>query len=129
MTMNKSPTLKTPKKLVVKEVVKPKCPKHLQDMHFDSAEGTWRCSLEECRMIARRKEETTNAPKSDVKFNISLEMISTQDESEDSYLIVASAGGQRTVIDVTDYVDMVIDENTNSVTLCLMFNQVKRVRL
>lgn len=105
----------------------PSCPRHNVSMYLDRSEATWRCSTEGCRIIARRKEETSVAV-TPPKANIGLEIVSNLD-SEEEYVLVVSSGGQRTLVDVSDYVDMIIDEQTNSVTLCLMFHNVKRVRL
>lgn len=107
----------------------PVCPKHNRNMVFDRSDTTWKCGTLGCRVVARRKDDSSETQqKIKRKFNVSLEIISGQDE-DDNYVLVASVDGERTIVDVTDYVDMIIDEQTNSVTLCLMFHHVKRVRL
>lgn len=107
----------------------PMCPKHGSGMRFDKSDSVWRCVHTDCRVVARRKDdEYLPESTSDDKQKLSLEIV-TDSEGEESYRVIVSTNGLHTTVDVSDHVEMVIDEQTNSVTLCLLFNDVRRVYL
>lgn len=123
--------IKTAPRSMIKNPDLPVCPKHRTNMTFDRSDTTWKCRVDGCRVVARRKDDS--APQQQFsdpnqKFSTHLEVITLQD-GEENYLLATTAGGKTTIIDVTDHIDMVIDEHTNSVTLCLLFNDVKRTYL
>lgn len=121
--------IKTAPRTMVKNPDRPVCPKHNSSMVFDRSDTTWKCATDGCRVVARRKEENGKAISNPVSDRISLELLTDQD-GEISYRLVKENGGVfGNTVDVTDYVEMVIDEQTNSATLCLLFHDVRRVYL
>jgi len=87
-------------------------------MELDRSRSTWACPESDCRVVARRKDEPVIATES----KLVLEIIDR--DGEERYII----HGQKTWLDVTDYAEMVIDDESNSVTICLLFNNVLRMR-
>lgn len=110
---------------------KPQCPRHRRDMRFDKARSSWVCTEDGCKVIARRKEDdlVSSKPSFDKPEQMRL-VIETNEDGEESYFLVAKIGDtpKEYGIDVTDHVEMIIDDQTNSVTLCLIFNNVNRIR-
>lgn len=124
MTMG-SKRIRTAPKPILGNIEYPTCPEHDQSMYLDRSVSKWKCNYEGCKVVARRKDDVRQTPKAN-KAILSLEIVVTNNEEEEKYFLVGTSEGNRTTLDVTDYVDMVIDEHTNSVTLCLLFNSVKR---
>ena len=110
--------------LRLEEPEKPKCLTHKTIMYFDRASMVWACPIDECKVIAKRKEG--NAVKATKPQSISLEIKSNADE-EDSYVLVITDtdSSKSYLLDVSDNVEMMIDGQSD-VTLCLAFNSVKR---
>lgn len=107
----------------------PMCPKHGSGMRFDKSDSVWRCVHTECRVVARRKDDNYDTDQEQhTPTATTLEIVTNQD-GEESYRLSFYKGGSYTTVDVSDHVDMVIDEQTNSVTLCLLFHDVKRIYL
>jgi hypothetical protein len=124
-------------------VRKPKCPEHREDMAFDPRISRWKCQQAGCKFTARRKEEDGDAeatpqraPLPTVRPTMPSKplqkhgpkawelSIKTDTHGEEHYYLHHSSVSFG--MDVTDYVETVIDDQTNSVTLCLLFNKVKR---
>lgn len=120
-------TLKKPVALKIKKPLKPKCPKHKEVMVFDISLSTWACSHENCNVVAKYRSDIEQATSEMINPTLALE-ITQNYEGEDTYFLKSMSNGKTLLIDVTSYVDMAIDDQTNSVTLCLLFNNVSRMR-
>lgn len=130
-------------KPAVKDVRKPKCPVHMQDMEYEAAIGRWKCPEAGCQFTATRKvkDEDGVAPKPAVRQlapprkstpvyggddRVVLTVTADPDTGEDQFILTGYAGGDEFSIDVSGHVETVIDDQTNSVTLCLLFHDVQR---
>jgi hypothetical protein len=112
--------------LLLTEPEKPRCPMHKISMYFNKSKTTWACPIDECNIIAKRREEVSPDSKAIKPFSIGL-YISNDAEGEEKYtLLVSSEGRSDYALDVSDNVEMIIDDQSDSVTLCLVFNSVKR---
>lgn len=109
----KSPSLPIPK------VNRPKCPKHLKEMTFNTKRARWACMVADCKVVARHKEEEV-AASTVLPSTLRLQVDRGADE-EFRYLIHVNEGDTTRIIDVTDYTEMVIDDASGSTaTLCLL---------
>lgn len=120
--------IKAAPRTMVKNPDRPVCPKHNSSMVFDRSDTTWKCGVDGCRVVARRRDENSVPEKPKSRIRTQLEILTDQD-GEDSYRIVAWHDDAPRTLDVTDHIEMIIDEQTNSVTLCLLFHDVKRIYL
>jgi len=111
---------------------KPTCPSHQKEMRFDKSRSEWVCQELGCGIVARLKDDqrqridnrivTDNIEPSKITLTMREDA-----EGETAYFIHAfTDSGLEFVIDVTNNVEMVIDDQTNSVSLCLLFHDVKR---
>lgn len=122
-------------KLPVMNPQKPVCPKHGIEMRFDKAQTQWTCAEYDCTMTAKLRDDAserriTNRVVTD-KIEPSKIALTMKEDSDDdaAYFIHAYTDtGLEFVIDVTNNVELVIDDQTNSVSLCLLFNDVRRHR-
>lgn len=101
-------------------VAKPHCPKHKGDMQYAADRGKWVCPEEGCTITARRAEDS---PSRQQDGGIGDNFLRIDESGEENrYWIVV--GNQS--IEVTEFVEMIIDDQSNSVSLCLLFNDVRR---
>ena len=123
-------------------VKKPKCPTHEEDMVFSPELGRWRCPATECMTMAKKRDVPEDEPPKQSKPDLmpakspSLNVVANNKitltiretfDGNESYWIGWSDGLNELVIDVSDNVETVIDDQTNSVSLVLLFNEVRRV--
>lgn len=127
----------TPK---IKDIRKPLCPAHRAEMQYESSIGRWKCPELGCKFTATRKHTDDDdelrtlppvkkamAPKKPLQNygpKVWALTIGKDADGDDQYWL--SHESVSFAMDVTDYVETVIDDQTNSVTLCLLFNNVKR---
>lgn len=128
----------------VDEVRKPECPRHNVEMVYEPALGRWTCSEKGCKFTAKRKQRDDDddkvvipavkavmprEPKMSYRADKDVELVIVETEGlETRYAIVARGeNNEGFFINVTDYVETVIDDQTNDVTLCLLFHNVQRV--
>lgn len=128
-------------KPAVKDIRKPACPTHQRDMEYEPSIGRWKCPEAACQFTATRKvkDEDAPAPKPPVRklaaprkstpvyqSELSLSIWTDPTSGEDEYLLNTTLNGEPVSLRVTDHVETVIDDQTNSVTLCLLFHDVQR---
>jgi hypothetical protein len=116
---------------------KPTCPVHQLTMRFDKVNSEWVCQQFDCTIVAKLKADVANLgkvvqpPTPDDPVVIDTPIVVSQDlsleirkdaDGIDGYFIVAGAIS----IDVSDHVEMVVDENSDSVSLVLLFTNTKR---
>lgn len=118
---------------------KPVCPKHQQSMRFDKVKSEWVCQQFDCAIVATLKadkrehppvaapdvgsvtQQTINLPD-----QLTLEIRKDNDGIERYCIVVESGLLGEIVIDVSGNVEMVVDEHSDTVSLVLLFNKVKR---
>lgn len=112
---------------------KPVCPRHGAEMRFDKEQTQWRCTDFSCTMTARLKDDKvdkriTNRVVTDKiePSKVALTMIESSDDDAAYFIHAYTDNGLEFVIDVSNNVELVIDDQTNSVSLCLLFNDVRR---
>lgn len=125
-------------------VTKPKCPRHDVDMSYEPAIGRWMCTTAGCKATAKRRDDedptaveppaTTVSAKAMVPQEMNIDpaipmrlTIVTGSEEDRYILTVMTTGGIGVDLEVTDNVETVIDDQTNSVSLVLLFDNAKRV--
>jgi hypothetical protein len=126
----------------VAAVKKPVCPQHHKTMEFSKALSMWTCTEPKCIVRANKKDEQDAPVTPQQNRQLSLfpaaeEIIEPvglvlyldfdPDTESERYVVgVYHPEKQTMFIDVSDNVEVSIDNQTNSVTLCLEFHNVKR---
>ncbi len=117
---------------------KPTCPKHQQTMRFDKVNSEWVCQEFDCTLVARLKiDPPTPAPLPTppppgqtpevVKVpDLTLGIQKDADGIERYTIIAESRALGEIAIDVSDHIEMVVDEHSDSISLVLLFNDVRR---
>jgi hypothetical protein len=63
---------------------KPSCPKHKSEMSFDKSESKWKCTDEECKVVARRRENSKEPNPANLPSG---EVLLYRDKSHNRYYI------------------------------------------
>lgn len=121
----------------VKDIRKPQCPTHHEEMAYEPAIGRWKCPVAVCKFTATRKvtedDADTDVPlaksvmprKAPIPVNTkAMTLVIVESEEEERYTLELK--GWAIAVDITDYVETVVDDQTNSVSLVLLFNDVQR---
>ena len=125
---------------MIKDVAKPVCPKHFMDMRYEPSISRWKCPEFGCKATSQHHvtddaedipvtKKALADPKALVPvYDGTMKLrIGMDNEGADEYTIVVTGDdGSEHILVVTDYVETVIDDQTNSVTLCLLFHDVER---